>query len=118
MNIQKRIDELVDILNKANYEYYVLDRPNLTDQECDKYLREWINLENKHPKYAKKDSPTKRVGGTVVTKFKKIKHEIPTFSLSDVFNINEVIDFDKKVRAVIQHPEYVCELKIDGLSVS
>lgn len=118
MNIQKRIDELVDILNKATYEYYVLDRPNLTDQEYDKYLRELIDLENKHPEYAKKESPTKRVGGTVVTKFKKIKHEIPTFSLSDVFNINEVIDFDKKVRAVIQHPEYVCELKIDGLSVS
>lgn len=118
MDVQKRINELVDILNKANYEYYVLDRPNLTDQEYDKYLRELIDLENKYPEYAKEDSPTKRVGGTVVTKFKKIKHEIPMLSLSDVFNIDEVIDFDKKVRAVVPHPEYVCELKIDGLSVS
>jgi len=116
--IEKRIDELIEILNKANYEYYVLDNPTITDQEYDKYLRELINLEEKNPKLVRPDSPTHRVGGMVVSEFKKITHEKPMLSLSNVFNEDEIIAFDERIKKEIKNPKYVCELKIDGLSVS
>ena len=118
MNDLERIKYLTDILNKANYEYYVLDNPTISDQEFDKYLRELEELENKHPEYNNVNSPTKRVGGMVIDKFEKIKHNIPMMSLPDVFSIDEIIDFDSKIKAQGFNPEYVCELKIDGLSVS
>ena len=118
MNPQERINELVNILNEANYNYYVLDNPTITDQEYDKYLRELINLEEKYPEYVLIDSPTKRVGGEVLDKFNKVTHEIPMLSISDVFNEDEVRDFDAKIKKMGVKPEYVCELKIDGLSVS
>ncbi len=118
MNPEERIKELVKILNDANYEYFVNDNPKITDQEYDKYLRELINLEEKYPEYALIDSPTKRVGGEVLDKFSKITHKIPMLSLGNVFNEDEVRDFDAKIRKAGINPEYVCELKIDGLSVS
>lgn len=118
MNDIERIKYLTDILDKANYEYYVLDNPTISDQEFDKYLRELEELENKHPEYDNVNSPTKRVGGMVIDKFEKIKHNIPMMSLPDVFSIDEIIDFDSKIKAQGFNPEYVCELKIDGLSVS
>lgn len=118
MNDLERIKYLTDILNKANYEYYVLDNPTISDQEFDKYLRELEELENRHPEYNNVNSPTKRVGGMVIDKFEKIKHNIPMMSLPDVFSIDEIIDFDSKIKAQGFNPEYVCELKIDGLSVS
>ncbi len=118
MNDLERIKYLTDILDKANYEYYVLDNPTISDQEFDKYLRELEELENKHPEYDNINSPTKRVGGMVIDKFEKIKHNIPMMSLPDVFSIDEIIDFDSKIKAQGFNPEYVCELKIDGLSVS
>lgn len=118
MNIQKRIEELVNILNEANYNYYVLDNPTITDQEYDKYLRELVNLEEKYPEFVLFNSPTKRVGGEVLDKFEKINHKIPMLSLGNVFNEDEVRDFDAKIRKSGINPEYVCELKIDGLSVS
>ena len=118
MNEIDRIKYLTDILDKANYEYYVLDNPTISDQEFDKYLRELEELENKHPEYDNINSPTKRVGGMVIDKFEKIKHNIPMMSLPDVFSIDEIIDFDSKIKAQGFNPEYVCELKIDGLSVS
>ena len=118
MNDIERIKYLTDILDKANYEYYVLDNPTISDQEFDKYLRELEELENKHPEYNNVNSPTKRVGGMVIDKFEKIKHNIPMMSLPDVFSIDEIIDFDSKIKAQGFNPEYVCELKIDGLSVS
>ena len=118
MNDLERIKYLTDILDKANYEYYVLDNPTISDQEFDKYLRELEELENKHPEYDNVNSPTKRVGGMVIDKFEKIKHNIPMMSLPDVFSIDEIIDFDSKIKAQGFNPEYVCELKIDGLSVS
>ncbi len=118
MNAQERIKELVKILNTANYNYYVLDNPTITDQEYDKYLRELINLEEKYPEYVLLDSPTKRVGGEVVDKFAKISHKIPMLSLGNVFNEEEVRDFDNRIKKAGINPEYVCELKIDGLSVS
>ncbi len=118
MDISKRIQELVKILNEANYNYYVLDNPTITDQEYDKYIRELQTLEEKYPDLAMIDSPTKRVGGEVLDKFLKVQHQIPMLSLGNVFNEEEVRDFDSKIRKMGINPEYVCELKIDGLSVS
>ena len=118
MEPKTRIIELVKILNEANYNYYVLDNPTITDQEYDKYLRELINLEEKYPEYTLVDSPSKRVGGEVLDKFTKINHKIPMLSLGNVFNEDEVRDFDSKIKKLGIEPEYVCELKIDGLSVS
>lgn len=115
---QKRIEELTNILNQANYEYYVLANPTLTDQEFDKYLRELENLEEEYPNLASPTSPTKRVGGEVIDKFKKIKHRIPMLSLPDVFSEEEIMAFDERIRKSGFNPEYVCELKIDGLSGS
>ena len=118
MNPEERIKELVKILEKANYDYYVLANPTITDQEFDKYLRELEKLEEAHPEFASENSPTKRVGGEVIDKFKKIKHQIPMLSLPDVFSEEEIILFDERIRKSGYNPEYVCELKIDGLSVS
>ena len=118
MDAKTRIKELVKILNEANYNYHVLDNPTITDQEYDKYLRELVNLEEKYPEYILIDSPTKRVGGEVLDKFSKITHKIPMLSLGNVFNEDEVRDFDSKIKKLGINPEYVCELKIDGLSVS
>ena len=115
---KKRIEELTNILRKANYEYYNMDNPSITDQEYDKYLRELINLEEKYPELADPNSPTKRVGGEAIDKFAKVRHSIPMISLSNVFNEEEIRDFDKRIKNAGFHPEYVCELKIDGLSVS
>lgn len=116
--IRARIEELTKILNQANYEYYNLDHPSITDQEYDKYLRELINLEEKYPEYQDPNSPTKRVGGEAIDKFQKVRHSIPMISLSNVFNEEEIREFDGRIRNAGFHPEYVCELKIDGLSVS
>lgn len=116
--MKDRINELVELLNEANYNYHTLDNPTITDQEYDKYLRELINLEEKYPEYVREDSPTMRIGGEVLSKFKKHTHKIPMMSLSNVFNEEEIIDFDKRIRKSGISPKYVCELKIDGLSVS
>ncbi len=116
--IEKRIEELTNILNEANYNYYVNDEPTITDQEFDKYLRELEELEREHPELAKSDSPTKRVGGEVIDSFKKVTHEKPMMSLSDVFSESELITFDERIKKEGIEPVYVCELKIDGLSVS
>ena len=112
-----RMNELIEIINKANYDYYVMDNPTITDQEYDRYMQELIKIETLNPSWVKDDSPTKRVGGEVVSEFKKITHEKAMLSLSNVFNEDEVRSFDEKVRKEIK-PSYVCELKIDGLSVS
>lgn len=109
-----RIDELVKIINNANYEYYVLDNPSLSDQEYDDYFKELIDLEKKYPNYIRDDSPTNSVGMSVLLDSKKIKHSVPMLSLSDVRSFNDVKNFDKCVGS----KEYVCELKIDGISVS
>ena len=114
-----RYNELVDILNKANYEYHVLDNPEtLTDEEYDNYMRELYEIEDEHPEYIREDSPTKKIGGVVLDKFNKITHKIPMMSLQDVFNEDEIRKFDAQIRKEGINPKYVCELKIDGLSVS
>ena len=118
MKVEERIEELTKILNKANYEYYILDNPTLTDQEFDKYLRELIELEMEYPDLKKEDSPTNRVGGTVLKGFDKVNHTIPMLSIEDVFNEEEIINFEKRIQKEGYSPQYVCELKIDGLSVN
>ncbi|MDD3186936.1 MAG: NAD-dependent DNA ligase LigA [Bacilli bacterium] len=116
--IQDRIKKLTDILNKANYNYHVLDKPTITDQEYDKYLRELINLEEENPEFKDKNSPTTRIGGEVIDEFNKVTHEIPMLSLSNVFNEEEIRKFDERIKREVKDPKYVCELKIDGLSIS
>ena len=117
-DINNRMEELIKILNDANYNYYILDNPTITDQEFDKYLRELQELEMEYPDLKREDSPTVRVGGDVISSFDKVTHEIPMLSIGDVFNEEEVITFDEKIKKEGYNPEYVCELKIDGLSVS
>ena len=118
MEIKERIDYLVDIINDANYNYHVLDNPTIEDQEYDKYLRELYNLEETYPELIRDDSPTQKVGGEVIDTFKKITHDKPMMSLSNVFNEEEIRNFDDRIKKEGIEPEYVCELKIDGLSVS
>ena len=116
--MKERVDELVNIINEANYNYHVLDNPTITDQEYDSYFRELQIIEEKYPELVREDSPTHRVGGVVLDSFQKITHKIPMMSLGDVFNEEEIIAFDSRIKKEGINPEYVCELKIDGLSVS
>lgn len=116
--MQERILQLVKILNEANYNYHVLDNPTITDQEYDKYLKELYELEEKYPEYICDDSPTKKIGGAILEKFSKVVHEKPMMSLSDVFSYEELELYDNRIVKERIVPEYMCELKIDGLSVS
>lgn len=118
MDIKRRVEELTKILNEANYNYYMLDKSIITDQEFDKYLRELMEIEMEYPDLKLDNSPTMRVGGGVIVGFEKVSHSIPMLSIGDVFNEEEVISFGDKIRKEGYDPEYVCELKIDGLSVS
>ena len=117
-DVKLRLEELTKILNEANYNYYILDNPTISDQEFDKYLRELTELEMEYPDLKRDDSPTVRVGGTVIEGFDKVEHKLPMLSISDVFNEEEIIEFDNRIKKEGFVPEYVCELKIDGLSVS
>ncbi len=116
--MKERYQELVELLNKANYEYHVLDKPTITDQEYDKYLRELLTIESEHQDWIREDSPSLRIGGEVIDGFEKVTHEIPMLSLSNVFNESELLAFDQRIKKENVTPSYVCELKIDGLSVS
>ena len=118
IDAKKRIEALVKIINEADYNYHTLDNPTITDQEYDKYIRELFDLESEYPEYILENSPTHRVGGKVLDEFSKVTHKIPMMSLSNVFNESEIRAFDERIRKEGYNPEYVCELKIDGLSVS
>lgn len=117
-NIESRMEELIEILNQASIDYYKYDNPKITDQEYDKYLRELEVLEEKYPDLKKDNSPTSRVGGEAINEFKKIRHEKPMLSLADIFSEDEIVLFDERIRKDIPNVKYMCELKIDGLSVS
>ncbi|MEG1597595.1 MAG: NAD-dependent DNA ligase LigA [Bacilli bacterium] len=114
----KRIEELVKVINKANYDYHTLDKPTITDKEYDDLINELIKLEEEYPEYKKDDSPTQRAGGIILEGFKKVEHKIPMLSLGNVFNSEEIINFDNKIKKEGINPSYVCEVKIDGLGVS
>lgn len=113
-----RIDELIKILKVASHEYYNLDNPSISDQEYDRYLKELILLEEKYPELIRDDSPTKNVGTTVISQFEKVVHNVPMLSLGNSFNNEEIISFDEKITKENINPNYYCEYKIDGLSVS
>ncbi|BBH26895.1 DNA ligase [Intestinibaculum porci] len=115
---KERLNELKELLNTYNYQYYVQDRPTVSDQEYDSLMDELIHIEQAHPEWRTPDSPSQRIGGEVLEGFKKVTHRIPMMSLGDIFNEDEVYDFDDRVTSVIPNVEYVCELKLDGLSVS
>ncbi len=115
----KRMEELVDILNQLGYEYYTLDNPSVSDSEYDRLMQELLKLESMYPEHVNPNSPTSRVGGKINESFKKITHGIPMLSLANVFTTEDIINFDKRIRKEnIKEPKYVCELKIDGLSLS
>lgn len=120
MNPKQRIDDLITIINRLNYEYYTLDKPSVSDQEYDRYMQELITLEEQYPKLIRDDSPTKRVGSIVLNSFSKVKHEIPMLSLGNAYNETDMKDFDTRIKKElgIDNPKYLCELKIDGLAVS
>ena len=118
MNSKQRIEELTDILTRANYRYYVLDDPELPDFEYDRLLRELENLEAEHPEYARPDSPTKRVGGEALSQFEKVTHPVPLMSLQDVFSMEELDEFLSKILEAEPAAAFSVEPKIDGLSVA
>lgn len=113
-----RINELKEILNKASEAYYVYDNPIMEDYEYDKLLDELIKLEDEHPELKTADSPTNRIGGEVLSKFVKVTHTEKMMSLADAFSYDDLKAFDERVKAVAANATYLCELKIDGLSVS
>ncbi|MFI8684189.1 NAD-dependent DNA ligase LigA [Rossellomorea sp. NPDC077527] len=116
---EKRVSELHELLNQYNYEYHVLDKPSVPDSEYDQLLRELIGLEDQYPELKSADSPSQRVGGTILESFEKVEHRTPMLSLGNAFNEDDLRDFDRRVRqAVGDDFSYVCELKIDGLAVS
>ncbi|MEZ0479714.1 NAD-dependent DNA ligase LigA [Planococcus sp. SSTMD024] len=116
---EERVTELNELLRNYGHAYYVLDKPSVPDAVYDQLLNELIELENLYPDLIFPDSPTQRVGGTPLSNFEKVRHERPMLSLSNVFNEEDLRDFDKRVRGGAgDSVEYVCELKIDGLAVS
>ena len=116
--MKERMDELIDYINKASYEYYVLDNPTITDQEYDDYYNELLSIEEKYPELKREDSPTNRVGGAVLDKFEKVNHDHPMLSFDDIFNEEEIILFDERIKKVVSTAHYTLEPKMDGLSGS
>ena len=110
--------ELVELLNRYAYEYYTKDAPSVSDSEYDQLYRELVELETAHPDEVLPESPTHRVGGVVLKGFTKYQHQYPLYSLQDAFSREELEAFDQRVRKEFPSISYVCELKIDGLSIS
>ena len=116
--MNKRMNELVALLNRYATEYYTSDNPSVSDSEYDRLYRELVELETAYPDQVSADSPTHRVGGKVLDGFEKYSHQYPLYSLQDAFSREELEAFDARVRKEVAHPTYICELKIDGLSIS
>ena len=112
------MNELVALLNRYVTEYYTSDNPSVSDSEYDRLYRELVELETAYPKQVLADSPTHRVGGKVLDGFEKYSHQYPLYSLQDAFSREELEAFDARVRKEVANPTYICELKIDGLSIS
>ena len=116
--MNERMNELVALLNRYATEYYTSDNPSVSDSEYDRLYRELVELEAAYPDQVLADSPTHRVGGKVLDGFEKYSHQYPLYSLQDAFSREELEAFDARVRKELPHPIYICELKIDGLSIS
>lgn len=133
--VQQKIQQLTEQLQQHNYNYYVLDNPTISDYEFDKLLEELIDLEKQHPEFLSPNSPSQRVGGQVTKEFKSVKHQYAMLSLSNSYSVEDMLDFDRRVREGLgiaandlfgssaplsnqTNIEYVCELKFDGLSIS
>lgn len=113
-----RMKELVELLNRYATEYYTSDNPSVSDSEYDRLYRELVELEKAHPEQVLPDSPTHRVGGKILDGFEKYSHQYPLYSLQDAFSREELDAFDARVRKELDDVTYICELKIDGLSIS
>ena len=116
--MNERMNELVALLNRYATEYYTSDNPSVSDSEYDRLYRELVELEATYPDQVLADSPTHRVGGKVLDGFEKYSHQYPLYSLQDAFSREELEAFDARVRKELPQPTYICELKIDGLSIS
>lgn len=118
--VQKRIEQLSELIREHDYKYYVLAQPSISDYEYDMMIKELEALEEANPELVTPDSPTRRVGKDLTKEFKPVTHAIPMLSLANTYNEEELIDFDRRVREGLngEKPEYVVELKIDGVSVS
>ena len=116
--MNERMNELVALLNRYATEYYTSDNPSVSDSEYDRLYRELVELEAAYPDQVLADSPTHRVGGKVLDGFEKYSHQYPLYSLQDAFSREELEAFDARVRKELPQPTYICELKIDGLSIS
>ena len=116
--MNERMNELVALLNRYATEYYTSDNPSVSDSEYDRLYRELVELEAAYPDRVLVDSPTHRVGGKVLDGFEKYSHQYPLYSLQDAFSREELEAFDARVRKELPQPTYICELKIDGLSIS
>ena len=116
---ENRAQQLREKLNQYNYEYYVLDNPSVDDRTFDLLLEELSEIESEFPELITEDSPTRRVGGIADENlFSSVRHEVPLQSLQDVFDSADILEFDRRVRDIVQDPQYVVEMKIDGLSVA
>ena len=117
---EKRVAELREKIEKANYEYHVLDQPTIADEAYDALMRELQSLEAAHPELVTPESPTQRVGAPASTRFAPVQHAAPMLSLSNAFNEEELRAFDQRVRKLLGRDDvgYVCELKIDGLAIN
>ena len=116
--MNERMKELVELLNRYATEYYTSDNPSISDSEYDRLYRELVELEKAHPEQVLPDSPTHRVGGKILDGFEKYSHQYPLYSLQDAFSREELDAFDARVRKELDDVTYICELKIDGLSIS
>lgn len=116
---KQRVFDLRTLLDKYSYEYYVKDTPSIPDADYDKLYQELVALEEEFPDLISNDSPTQRVGGTILPGFEKVVHEVPMLSLGNAFNEGDLLDFDRRIKKLTDKPfSYICELKIDGLAVS
>ena len=116
--MNERMKELVELLNRYATEYYTSDNPSVSDSEYDRLYRELVELEKTHPDQVLPESPTHRVGGKILDGFEKYSHQYPLYSLQDAFSREELDAFDARVRKELEDVTYICELKIDGLSIS
>jgi len=117
-SVETRLNSLREEIRKHEYQYYVLDEPLISDAEYDALTRELIALEKEHPALITPDSPTQRVGGQVAERFQRVVHRRPLLSLDNAFSAGDLQEFNRRVGAAVLRPEYVAELKIDGVSIA